>query len=69
MQIGNTLIPTTGILAAIDTGTSAMLMPKSYADLINGAIPGALPAVKRTISYAVYGAHPRSSLLTRQHVS
>ncbi|KAF9328129.1 hypothetical protein BG006_008636 [Podila minutissima] len=44
MQIGNTLIPTTGILAAIDTGTSAMLMPKSYADLINGAIPGALQA-------------------------
>ncbi|KAG0034171.1 hypothetical protein BGZ81_005876 [Podila clonocystis] len=44
MQIGNTLIPTAGILAAIDTGTSAMLMPKSYADLINGAIPGALQA-------------------------
>ncbi|KAG0333342.1 hypothetical protein BG000_009245 [Podila horticola] len=42
MQFGNTLIPTTGILAAIDTGTSAMLMPQSYADQINSAIPGAL---------------------------
>ncbi|KAG0351099.1 hypothetical protein BG005_009415 [Podila minutissima] len=42
MQIGNTLIHTTGIMAAIDTGTSAMLMPQSYADQINSAIPGAL---------------------------
>lgn len=45
MRIGNTIIPTTGILATIDTGTSAMLMPKSYADQINSAIPGALQAV------------------------
>ncbi|KAI9237485.1 MAG: aspartic peptidase domain-containing protein [Podila humilis] len=45
MRIGNTIIPTTGILAAIDTGTSAMLMPKSYADQINSAIPGALQAL------------------------
>jgi len=51
MQIGNTTIPTTGILAAIDTGTSAMLMPKSYADQINSAIPGALQAVRDRKSY------------------
>ncbi|KAG0089233.1 hypothetical protein BGZ93_009977 [Podila epicladia] len=44
MQIGNTPIFTTGIMAAIDTGTSAMLMPQSFADQINSAIPGALKA-------------------------
>ncbi|KAF9311992.1 hypothetical protein BG003_006748 [Podila horticola] len=44
MQIGNTLIPTTGVMAAIDTGTTAMLMPQSNADQINSAIPGALKA-------------------------
>ncbi|KAF9377924.1 hypothetical protein CPC16_011583 [Podila verticillata] len=45
MQIGGTPILTTGILAAIDTGTSAMLMPKSFADQINSAIPGAVRAL------------------------
>ncbi|KAF9389513.1 hypothetical protein CPC16_005764 [Podila verticillata] len=33
-----------GTLATMDTGTTAMLMPKTAADAINGAIPGAVQA-------------------------
>ncbi|KAF9336005.1 hypothetical protein BG006_009980 [Podila minutissima] len=34
----------TGVKATIDTGTTAMLMPKTAADAINSAIPGAVRA-------------------------
>ncbi|KAG0003139.1 hypothetical protein BGZ80_005846 [Entomortierella chlamydospora] len=42
MKVGNTVINTDGAMAAIDTGTTAMLVPQSIANAINGAIPGAL---------------------------
>ncbi|KAG0324004.1 hypothetical protein BG004_003568, partial [Podila humilis] len=42
ISIGNNAIPLINVMAAIDTGTSAMLMPESYADRINSAIPGAV---------------------------
>ncbi|KAF9358869.1 hypothetical protein BGX26_000733 [Mortierella sp. AD094] len=42
MKVGNTVINTNGASAAIDTGTTAMLVPKSVADAINGAIPNAV---------------------------
>ncbi|KAF9199640.1 hypothetical protein BGZ49_010225, partial [Haplosporangium sp. Z 27] len=42
LKVGTTSISTTGATAAIDTGTTAMLVPKSVADALNGAIPGAV---------------------------
>ncbi|KAF9109730.1 hypothetical protein BGX27_007264 [Mortierella sp. AM989] len=41
MKVGDTVINTNSAPATIDTGTTAMLMPKSVADAINRAIPGA----------------------------
>ncbi|KAF9427562.1 hypothetical protein BGZ94_004650 [Podila epigama] len=45
ITVGSNVISTVGAMAAIDTGTTAMLVPQSYADLINGAIPGAVQAL------------------------
>ncbi|KAI8604210.1 aspartic peptidase domain-containing protein [Dissophora ornata] len=42
MTVGGKAISVTGAIAAIDTGTTAMLMPQTVADQINGAIPGAV---------------------------
>ncbi|KAF9898208.1 hypothetical protein BX616_004337, partial [Lobosporangium transversale] len=42
MTVNGKDIPTNGAIAAIDTGTTAMLMPKTTADAINSAIPGAI---------------------------
>ncbi|KAG0285629.1 hypothetical protein BGZ98_005435, partial [Dissophora globulifera] len=41
MKVGNTNIAVGTSVAAIDTGTTAMLMPKVVSDQINQAIPGA----------------------------
>ena len=45
MTVGGTTVNVNGAIAAIDTGTTAMLMPKTIADQINAAIPGASQVV------------------------
>ncbi|KAF9434555.1 hypothetical protein BGZ76_007815 [Entomortierella beljakovae] len=42
MKVGNKVINVGNATASIDTGTTAMLVPKTVADEINGAIPGAI---------------------------
>ncbi|KAG0296684.1 hypothetical protein BGZ96_008854 [Linnemannia gamsii] len=42
ITVGGTKINVSGALAAIDTGTTAMLVPRAISDSINGAIPGAI---------------------------
>ncbi|KAG0216910.1 hypothetical protein BGX33_011828 [Mortierella sp. NVP41] len=42
MTVGGMQINVNGVLAAIDTGTTAMLVPRAIADSINGAIPNAI---------------------------
>ncbi|KAI1314334.1 hypothetical protein EDD11_002275 [Mortierella claussenii] len=44
ITVGSQNIATNGAIAAIDTGTTAMLMPKTAADALNSAIPGAISA-------------------------
>ncbi|KAF9901647.1 hypothetical protein EC991_005834 [Linnemannia zychae] len=44
MTVGGTKINVNGAVAAIDTGTTAMLVPRAAADSINGAIPGSIRA-------------------------
>ncbi|KAF9151398.1 hypothetical protein BG015_006731 [Linnemannia schmuckeri] len=42
ITVGGTKINVSGALATIDTGTTAMLVPRTISDSINGAIPGAI---------------------------
>ncbi|KAK3835270.1 MAG: aspartic peptidase domain-containing protein [Linnemannia elongata] len=42
ITVGGTEINVSGALATIDTGTTAMLVPRAISDAINGAIPGAI---------------------------
>ncbi|OAQ33178.1 acid protease [Linnemannia elongata AG-77] len=42
ITVGGAKIDVNGALAAIDTGTTAMLVPRAISDAINGAIPGAV---------------------------
>ncbi|KAG0292723.1 hypothetical protein BGZ97_005521, partial [Linnemannia gamsii] len=42
ITVGGTKINVSGALVAIDTGTTAMLVPRAISDSINGAIPGAI---------------------------
>ncbi|KAF8942467.1 hypothetical protein BGZ47_006449 [Haplosporangium gracile] len=42
MTVGGTRINVNGALGTIDTGTTAMLVPRAISDSINGAIPGAV---------------------------
>ncbi|KAG9064278.1 hypothetical protein KI688_003466 [Linnemannia hyalina] len=42
ITVGSTKINVNRALAAIDTGTTAMLVPRVISDAINGAIPGAI---------------------------
>ncbi|KAF9437187.1 hypothetical protein BGZ76_001701 [Entomortierella beljakovae] len=41
-SVGGEFFKTSGSLATIDTGTSAMLVPESVSDAINSAIPGSI---------------------------
>lgn len=45
ITVGGAKIDVNGALAAIDTGTTAMLVPRAISDAINGAIPGAVRVV------------------------
>lgn len=45
ITVGGTKINVSGALVAIDTGTTAMLVPRAISDSINGAIPGAIKVV------------------------
>ncbi|KAG0374761.1 hypothetical protein BGX24_010003 [Mortierella sp. AD032] len=51
MMVGGTKINVDGGLAAIDTGTTAMLVPRVIADSINGAIPGSIRATQGGLWY------------------
>ncbi|KAG0278376.1 hypothetical protein BGZ95_004163 [Linnemannia exigua] len=51
MTVGGTKINANGALAAIDTGTTAMLVPRVIADSINGAIPGSIRATQGGLWY------------------
>ncbi|KAF9929819.1 hypothetical protein FBU30_001193 [Linnemannia zychae] len=42
VKVAGNNIKVDGAVAAIDTGTTAMLIPRTIADSINGAIPGAI---------------------------
>jgi hypothetical protein len=45
VKVGNTVVNVNGATAAIDTGTTAMLVPETVADAINGNITGATKVV------------------------
>lgn len=45
VKVGNIVVNVDGATAAIDTGTTAMLVPESVADAINGNITGATKVV------------------------
>ncbi|GJJ72119.1 hypothetical protein EMPS_04476 [Entomortierella parvispora] len=42
LTVGNTSISVTGVTAAIDTGTTALLVPETVANAIHAVIPGAV---------------------------
>lgn len=52
ITVGGTEINVNGALAAIDTGTTAMLVPRAISDAINGAIPGAIRVVTPFLVFA-----------------